>query len=282
MAEDKKKKNEITNGIWILTKKFIILVWQFIISIPSCLNRYASLTVAIATFVLAGVTGLYLHEAREMTAQTKRLADISIEQFKVKSYPSIRMTNEILSIDSKHFHEKYSLINEGDITAFNCTSLLFHVFLDKGKFNYIAEMGTYYSGQDKVTSLDYSKNISHREHLHLELQSNYGKFSLDKLKYSILFVRFKVPYDEKFRYETVAWYLAKSPKMKGTTQVSYRWMLFTDADIEQQRERCVQIVRNQNSEMLKDETSRRVTQFFKDSDEFDPRKYLGPARDWMK
>ena len=198
------KKNKTSTGIWIRTKSFMTCLYQVIMNILSTLNKFTNLIVAIATIALVVVTYFYIHESKDMTRQTKRLADISIEQFKIKSYPSLEVHAEIQSIDSEGISEKYDVTNAGDITAFHCTFLPIHVFLDKKETPYFMPLvATFYSGQERLTVLNYPKDIPRSVQRYLETRRNFSVLTLKELKYLLLFIRFRVPYDEKFRYETL-------------------------------------------------------------------------------
>ena len=68
---------------------------SFIKTLLTKVNVYGNLIVAIATVTLAVITWSYIKEAKEMRLETKRLADISVEQFKIRAYPAFVISPKI-------------------------------------------------------------------------------------------------------------------------------------------------------------------------------------------
>ena len=97
----------------------------------SLFKDYSGLIVAIATIALALITYCHMNEAKEMreetknmATETKRLADISIEQFKIKAYPAFLIEVKEISVDSTGIKKVFKVVNKGEITAHNVTFLI--------------------------------------------------------------------------------------------------------------------------------------------------------------
>jgi hypothetical protein len=92
------------------------------------LSSHANLLVALATFFLAILTLKYITVTTKMAEETKRLADISVEQFKIKSYPVFLVVTSPPVFNSANITQEFTINNRGEIAAHNVTLLLVSVF----------------------------------------------------------------------------------------------------------------------------------------------------------
>jgi len=205
--------------------------------IASFLNNYANVLVAIATISLAVITYFHIDEARNMRKETKRLVDISIEQFIIKSYPSLDIITEKPSLNSEGILQKFQINNMGDLTAFHVEFLPLHIFFETDGSSHISFVQSTYDESGKVRStIDYDMKIVSHKGMEVNYKTRFtGKETLDKLKFLLIFLRFKVPYDEKFRYESFAYTLEK----ELSKEKSYMWSELPRADIEHLSTSCV-------------------------------------------
>lgn len=192
--------------------KLIMEPIKFLKAIYFWMTKNHGFMVAIATIVLAGITYFHIREAqkmrnvtKEMAVQTKRLADISIKQFKIKSYPTFLIEAEKPFVKSSILFQKYKITNKGDITAFKVTSFLMNVHRKQngGQFFDPLNATTYWMGEERRRTLDNEIKIPRGEPMSVETRKEVtDENSLDNLLYVLLFIRFEVPYDDKFSYET--------------------------------------------------------------------------------
>lgn len=216
---------------WLKIGKVIRPILDFIkVKLLSPLNTYGTLLVALCTLVLAIMTYSHIDEAKKMREETKRLADISVEQFKIKSYPTFMFVVKGPSIDSNRIIDSVETHNRGTITAFNVTFLIVHVNeKDKGELKFFGLADHIYMDEVKRSSLDFKTKILPGTLYKIESRRPLtAKYSIENLKYLLLFVRFKVPYDNKFRYEECA-YIKKVEKPKSDS-TSYLWQRLNDED----------------------------------------------------
>jgi hypothetical protein len=189
------------------------------------------------TTSLARTASAQLGEAKGMNVQTKRMADNSIEQlaqakrmadaslkqfletkrmvdsineqFKIKSYPGFFVVPEKVSVDSDKLTQKFSVENKGEVVARELSVLVinayqeqpFHPFLD------VLDAPMYeYQGEKSMGNVEINMPPSARYNISTE-----SKFpptnSITTLKTVLIFVRFKVPYDTKYSYETYSFAL---------------------------------------------------------------------------
>ncbi|MHB0946047.1 MAG: hypothetical protein ACYC3B_02630 [Sedimentisphaerales bacterium] len=175
------------------------------------LNQYGNLIVAIATVVLAYITWAYIYEAKQMRLETKRLADISVEQFKIRAYPSFIVSPEI-KLESDRLVQTFKISQRGEISAHKLTVLPIDLFSDGTNVLYEYQTGTIYKeGNSENTSLDFEITLLHNAMHTLESKKEFPKsHTINTLKYLLIILKFWVPYDDKYSYQISGYMLKKS------------------------------------------------------------------------
>jgi hypothetical protein len=250
-------------SISLAMKNYLIFISSKISKFFGILAFHSGTLVAIATFLLAVST-------YDMVKETKKLADLSMEQFKIKSYPVLVIANENISIYSERPSEELIIKNEGELAAFNFTLLYVHVY-DKNNGNYFIEQPlTYFEGDKENLSMD----------MQIKIPSRIGKkitnsFSTDKeveikqLKHRIIFLKFKVPYDDVYRYEIYGYRLIQTPG-KEDNQVMWQEVNSTYRDkllalyfkVREFKTRIPKMKSNPSADLY--DIERRLYQFFGD------------------
>lgn len=181
------------------------------------ITLFTSVVVAVATIALAIITYFQISESREMRLETKRLVDTGIEQFKIKSYPDLLIVLKLLPDQSNNFIQALEIHNKGEIIALDVTPLLVNVYGNDSQREFVNNI--FYKAaenNEERNSLRNKFNISPQGFKFLELR-NFNipnKLTFDSLKGALLFIRFKVPYDTKYRYISVAYRLMKDMNAK--------------------------------------------------------------------
>lgn len=81
------------------------------------------------------------------------------------------------------------------------------MFEVKGKLEISDFYTSYYHHPDKVLSLEVPIKIGHNSGKIIDTELTFTNYSREQLKYKLLLIRFKVPYDLKFRYEIYGYVL---------------------------------------------------------------------------
>lgn len=203
MRKQSKERSDLKGNLSLIMR-LISSMFVSIKRILSFLSKHSNILVALATFTLAGLTLSHIAVTRNMAVETKRLADISVEQFKIKSYPALVVYTPEINITSDSLIQTYIISNKGDITAHNVTFLPVLVCDKSGILNFKTLHGTYY---EDIPTNDASKHEikifkeASRRVIH---KTSYQKgLNISELKYSLFFIKYKVPYDTKYRYESV-------------------------------------------------------------------------------
>ncbi|MCD4830332.1 MAG: hypothetical protein K8R02_00830 [Anaerohalosphaeraceae bacterium] len=164
------------------------------------------LLVAIATIILVIINVFYLCEARGMRIQTKKLADISIEQFKIRAYPAISITNMELLDDANGMTLKFNTKNTGELPAYKFGAGVVLGLEKKHGYEFEFVNSCYYKSDGiEMRTSEYASQIATKES-----QKNIFYFpkNLQKktFKHLLIFYKFKVPYDNVgFRYDCFAY-----------------------------------------------------------------------------
>lgn len=218
------------------------------------LNPYASLIVAAATIALAITTYLYIGEVRDMR-------DVTIKQFMVISYPTLHVVVEDPSLETNRIVDKVRISNTGSIAAFHSTQLFFHVYRkEKKALNFKPLLGALYSGEENITAIDYSKDILPGKAIESEIATHFDETTTkENLQYFLLFIRFWVPYDDRFSYRTFGYILKELPKQDDSQNTRYKWQYLTDEDL---RAVCDRVVKTYRSG--KYENNKKILDFLQD------------------
>jgi hypothetical protein len=186
----------------------------------------ATLGLFMATVALVWITSMNISVSRDMTAatkdmaeQTKRMADYTkenidtiIEQFKIKSYPSFLIDISQCVFGSNGYEYNINFTNRGEITAYKTSILFVSVYEDQnGTPHFVNETSSYYKANKEMTTVDYETEILNGTIFQVVINGTYfNRYTLENLKKLLIFIRFKVPYDEKFSYLETA-YIIKKP-----------------------------------------------------------------------
>lgn len=189
----------------------------------SSLNQYGNLLVAAGTIALAIATYVHIDEARKMRLETKRLVDTTVEQFKIESYPSFSVIKiHGPSVESNNIVDSMEIINKGSISAFHVTILLLHRYHSKNGIIFQRLMDSVYLDEKKRSTLDFERKFLSDSGRKIESRKPLeGVYSIENLRILLLFIRFKVPYDDSFSYEEKAY--IKEVKEKKPSSTSYNW-----------------------------------------------------------
>lgn len=183
-----------------------------------------------------------IHKTQQIAEETKKIADISLHQFAIQSYPTFSIKIEDPYVENGMQYQSIQARNEGEITAFHVSFLHIDVFQqEKGNLHFQHAKDSRYkyimkkqAGTGDITAqladinpLLHEIRLSQDTSVVLSKTSdNTGKWDLDNLRYAILLARFKVPYDNKYRYDAFAYYLQKEKNLssqKDETEWTYAW-----------------------------------------------------------
>ena len=210
------------------------------------IHGLAVLITAIATLALVYVTYLNLDSAqqernvaREMSVETKRLADetrrlvdLGIRQFQIRSYPVFLIEQPEIHVDSNSITQIFKIQNKGDIAAHNVTFLFVNIHKKDNIYIFTPRDSAYYeseSSEDKVTTINFEKKLLKDTARTVIIDSVLPqKYTIDDLLYCLIYIRFKIPYDEKYNYEYFGF--IKKDKLDSTQNDQYLWQDITVND----------------------------------------------------
>ncbi len=255
-------------GSLFITVAFAIMINSDSVKRNRIVDLFCSLIIALATVALVYVTFLNLNESKRLressqqmaqsttelaeetktlSRETKRLADLSVQQFKVISYPSLQSVKPEVTYENNKLNQKFRICNKGDITAHKVRVLLVMVYQKTGQglfFNW--DFTPVYQKDEPVKTFDIDvklfggggcRNLTTEEPL-------YPNYTISDLKYCLLFLRFYVPYDSKYRYETFG-YAFKTITRESSKE--YHWQEINSADIRIITERHSKALRENNT-----------------------------------
>jgi hypothetical protein len=196
-------------------------------------HTYALWFTAIATFSLA--IGAFWN-----TCETRRLADLTTEQFRIKSYPDFLINAEPFNLDAAASYHKFRIYNKGEITAHRVTFLIVDIYeRDHGLF-FKPIVGTYYVSDERMTAINFETKIWREAHKTLEHKGSYPKgYDAETLRNCLLFIKFRVPYDTKYRYESFGFILQQT--FEEEDEKTHTWQPISSTDMKSLRERYVNL-----------------------------------------
>lgn len=138
-----------------------------------------------------------------MVYETRRLADFTVDQFKIKSYPLLEIMDHRISIKDRTIKEDFHIDNKGEITAFKMGIHQAFVYeKEKNRLVFIDPHRTFYNTPERVLGIEASlrcpPNAARTYTTEGDIPTGYTK---DHLRYKLILIRFKVPYDTKYRYD---------------------------------------------------------------------------------
>ena len=204
---------------------------------------YSNLAVALGTLVLAFVTYQSVqvsgrmaqatkrladigHEqlkaTKDMAIETKRMVDLSEEQFKIRAYPAFLVVIGENYFVNDSLIQNYIIHNKGEISAYNVTVCNIHVYDKKPGLFFDTVFLSSYADEDGKSTYIHERTIIKDSFKTITTKSKIlTGYSIERLMNSILFVKFKVPYDTQFRYEVFAY--AFEEGIENTEKQQYRW-----------------------------------------------------------
>lgn len=192
-------------------------------AIPSLVTAFATVVLAYFTYQYINVTKDMAIKTADMAKATREYTKFSKEQFKIRAYPSFFVSFGKLQVSDGRLNELYQITNKGEITAHKVNSFNVYVYGDQlDKVNFIIETLIFYKGMDQGNSFNvpcqYPPNMSRNWTTGGPPLTSKG----ENLKYLIMFIKFKVPYDKKLRYETFTYSLKHGPK--GNDKLEKLWV----------------------------------------------------------
>lgn len=200
------------------------------------LNKYSNLIVGIATVLLVIVTGIYIFLSWKIATETKRLADINIEQFKIKSYPAFLILRTDPTYTDGKYKDEIKIYNKGEISSHKTSFLIFYVIFTQEanqpkKLSFLPDWTYVYRDKEteNIQVIDYSKNILPNSGTIIGTENLVPDSIINNLKFQIIFIRHKVPYDEKYSYETHAFAWEVKKPDTDSNETAFHWETLPDS-----------------------------------------------------
>jgi hypothetical protein len=218
----------IINFLLTILGSFLRNIVNFLCTILKFIKEYNAVFSLLLTAVLVLVTFWHMQEAEQMRKETARMVDLSVEQFRIKHYPTFQVIAEKMIIaGSDKIFQKFTITNKGDITAFKVSPLFVNAYahnLVKGKHFRII-FGSVYEFEGQKTPNDVEIDVLKESPMHFDCHPDYPPgLTFDNLKNALLFIRFKVPYDTKYSYSSYGFSLQKAIEGVALPGQSYRWI----------------------------------------------------------
>lgn len=197
-------------------------------------NMYSNLIVGVATVLLVIVTAIYISLSWKIANETKRLADVTVKQFKIKSFPSFLILRSNPTLADGRFKDKIEIQNRGEISSYETSIIMFYGVFSKEndqpkKLSFLSDYIYVYRDKDleNIDIFDYSKKILPNSASVIGIDRSMPAKIFDNLKYHLITIRHKVPYDSSFSYETHAFAFEKKKQEDG--KYSLRWETLPDS-----------------------------------------------------
>ena len=198
------------------------------------LNKYSNLIVGAATVLLVFVTAIYIILSWKIANETKRLADITVEQFKIKSFPSFLIIRSNPAIVDGRFKDEIMIHNRGEISSYETSFLMFYgVLTQEGnqpkELSFLSDYMYVYRDKDleDIDIFDYSKKILPNSGSIIGIDKPMPDEIINNLKYHLIIIRHKVPYDSTFSYETHAFGIER--KQQDSNMNNLHWETLPDS-----------------------------------------------------
>lgn len=238
------------------------------------INEYSNLIVGVATVLLVFVTAIYIALSWEIATETKRLADISVEQFKIRSYPTFLITRANPTFVDGRYKDEIKIINKGEISSYETSILILWALATRKEqkigLSFASDWTYIYKDKDteNIDILDYNKKIPSKSATKFGIDNHMPEKILNKIKYQLIFIRHKVPYNKSFDYESsaFAWEVKKQDKDKTTNE--YRWETLPNSKRDELLEKFF------NSEIIGLKKEKKIIEFFKDYPNSQPLKFF--------
>lgn len=221
-----KKIYDIKQNYFARFKEFVFLVAKLCFD-P---NRL----VAFATFILAFFTYQYIEISQKMVEETKNLAAISQEQFKIKSYPFIYTEVSPFTVVEGETIQKLKIVNRGEIPAFRLSAMILHGYGEITK-NFRLKVVT--TGTYKIEKSDLNYNYleeynipSNDLHEIAYTLKTTNDYDLKDLNFLVVILKFKVPYDNHFKFQTKIYKTTTGSTEKPMSNNIWSWTVLNTSD----------------------------------------------------
>jgi hypothetical protein len=200
-------------------------IWQWWGKNDTKVVAIGTLLSAIATTLMAVLTFCSIDEAKMMRNETKKVADLAIQDFKIRAYPSFLLSKPLLTWKTDSFIESMTIHNKGEITAHNVTMLLVRRFIDsQNKILFEHEMGSIYKDDEAKTIFNFETKIFRDGYKTLESRSRIERNDArGRLSHQLLYVRFKIPFENAYFYEAFAFSLERDKSKLESDENAYFW-----------------------------------------------------------
>lgn len=163
----------------------------------------------------------------------KIFADLSFEQFKIKSHPTFEVDTPNIHVDAERLTQEFVIYNKGETAAFNVTFLFVLVFETEngtGEQFHIADSAVYRNEEKPLGTLNFEQKIisnGWKDLNYTKILSGLDKYGgMDKLRKGLLIVKFQAQHDDTFSYEEFAYALKTEKKNdKETENMKYSWQV---------------------------------------------------------
>jgi len=224
-------------------------------------NRYSNLIVGTATVLLVVVTAVYIFLSWTIAKETKRLADISVEQFRIKSYPTFLITRTNPTYADGRYKDQIKIHNKGEISSYETSILiLYAIRTQEQPLSFLANWTYVYRDKDteSIDVLDYSKKIPANSWASIGIDIPVPESIIKNLQYQIVIIKHRVPYDPSFTYETHAFAWEVTKQDDDSKQNTFHWETLPDSRRDVLREKLF------NSEIIAPNREKKIIEFFTD------------------
>ena len=163
----------------------------------------------------------------------QELAELSAKQIKIKSYPSFDIIFSKIKLEEDKISETFSIYNKGEMTAHKVSLMFIQCYYNEQKKElYFNVAGSTYYGQDKsVTTFNFEMKIlpGSAKEINHQWGSIPPGYTAEDIKYALVFIRFFVPYDKQYSYETVGYILKNIDKINSS---GASWQVISTTDRE--------------------------------------------------
>lgn len=183
----------------------------------------------------------------KISKERKRLTDVISQHIQLTPYPSLDINIEIPTLKSKQLTEKIRIINNGGVIAYNANVFVCHVFKTKEMFkpNMDSVYKGIYKGREKVTTLDFRRDILPKEIIDIEASVKLTKtHNLNNLQKLIVVIRFKETNDALYSYKESAYILNKKDEL------SLEWKILPDDEIESLTREMINSLKKLNQKVI--------------------------------
>lgn len=165
--------------------------------------------------------------------ETKFFANLSFEQFNIKSYPIFEVVDPNIHVDAERLTQEFVILNKGEREAFNVTFLFVLVFETENGAEeqfYVADNAIYRNVEKPLSTLNFEQKIisnGWKNLTYTKILSGLDKYGgMDKLRNGLLIVKFQAQHDDKFSYKEFG-YALKTEKIndKATKNIEYSWQV---------------------------------------------------------